>query len=113
MSPLTLTFITALISSVASAIVASCVALIRSKTNKTQKQLDKEREEMDALKQGMRAILWENLNTIYKKAKDQNGLSVEERHNLTNIYEAYHALGGNGTGTRLHDESMRLPVLTN
>ena len=112
MNPLYVTFATAIISSLASAIVASCVALVRSKSNKTLKQMEKEREEMDALKLGMRALLWEQLNEIYAKAKAQNGLSVEERHNLTNVYEAYHALGGNGTGTRLHDEAMNLPVLT-
>jgi Na+-transporting NADH:ubiquinone oxidoreductase subunit NqrC len=112
MNPLYVTFATALISSLASAIVASCVALIRSKSNKTQKQLDKERKEMDALKLGMRALLWEQLNEIYARAKQQNGLTVVERHNLTNIYEAYHALGGNGTGTRLHDEAMEFPVIT-
>ena len=112
MNPLYVTFATAIISSLASAIVASCVALVRSKSNKTLKQMEKEREEMDALKLGMRALLWEQLNEIFAKAKEQNGLSVEERHNLTNVYEAYHALGGNGTGTRLHDEAMNLPVLT-
>lgn len=112
LSPLTLTFVTALISSLASALVASIVARIRTKTDKTQKEIDKEKEEMDALKLGMRAMLWQEINHIFTEAKNNKGLTVDERHNLENIYQAYHALGGNGTGTRLHDEAMNLPVIS-
>ena len=38
-------------------------------------------------------------------------MEVEERRHLENVYSAYHNIGGNGTGTRLYEESMHLPVL--
>ena len=112
LSPLTLTFVTALISSLASALVASIVARIRTKSDKTQKEIDREKEEMKALKVGMRAMLWQEINHVYIEAKDNHGMTPDERRNLENIYEAYHGLGGNGTGTRLHDEAMNLPVIS-
>ena len=106
MNPLTLTFVTAIISSFASALVASVVASSKSR-------IKKEKQTMDALNAGMRALLWRELNDIHKEAVAQNGLSPDERHNLENVYNAYHTIGGNGTGTRIYDEAMKLPVLQN
>jgi Na+-transporting NADH:ubiquinone oxidoreductase subunit NqrC len=111
LNPLTLTFITALISSLASAIVASVVARIRTKRDKSQEEIDKEKEEMDALKLGMRALLWQEINNIFINAKENKGLTVEEKHNLENVYLAYHGLGGNGTGTHLYKEAMNNPII--
>ena len=106
LSPLGLTFITAIVSSLASALVASVVASSKSR-------IKKEKQTMDALNAGMRALLWRELNDIHKEAVAQNGLSPDERHNLENVYNAYHTIGGNGTGTRIYDEAMKLPVLQN
>lgn len=106
LSPIGLTFITAIISSLASALVASVVASSKSR-------IKKEKQTMDALNAGMRALLWRELNDIHKEAVAQNGLSPDERHNLENVYNAYHTIGGNGTGTRIYDEAMKLPVLQN
>ena len=104
LSPLTLTFVTAIISSLASALVASVVASSKSR-------IKKEKQTMDALNAGMRALLWRELNDIHKEAVVKNGMTPDERHNLENVYEAYHTIGGNGTGTRIYDEAMKLPVL--
>lgn len=106
LSPLTLTFVTAIISSLASALVASVVASSKSR-------IKKEKQTMDALNAGMRALLWRELNEIHKEAVFSNGLTPDERHNLETIYDAYHTIGGNGTGTRIYEEAMKLPVLQN
>ena len=106
LSPLGLTFITAIISSLASALVASVVASSKSR-------IKKEKQTMDALNAGMRALLWRELNDIHKEAIVDGGMTPDERHNLENVYDAYHTIGGNGTGTRIYDEAMKLPVLQN
>ena len=106
MNPLTLTFVTAIISSLASALVASVVASSKSR-------IKKEKQTMDALNAGMRALLWRELNDIHKEAVTKNGMTPDERHNLENVYDAYHTIGGNGTGTRIYEEAMKLPVLQN
>jgi hypothetical protein len=112
MSPLTLTFVTALISSLASAIVASIVALLRNKASKTQKMADAEKKQMDALSQGMRALLWQKIKYYFEVSEIDSGLTLADREALNNIYSAYHAIGGNGTGTRLYKEAMEKPVIT-
>lgn len=105
-NPLALTFITAIVSSLASALVASIVASSKSR-------IKKEKQTMLALTSGLRALLWRELNDIHKEAISDGGMTPDERHNLENVYDAYHTIGGNGTGTRIYEEAMKLPVLQN
>lgn len=104
LNPFLVTFVTAIISSLASALVASIIASSKSR-------IKKEKEIMNALCSGLRALLWQQLNEIHKEAVFTNGLTPDERRNLDNIYEAYHEIGGNGTGTRIYEEAMKQPVL--
>ena len=95
--------ISSAVASIVSAIVASVISAIKTGT---KSQIDGQK----ALQQGMRELLWVELQAIYKHASEDNGLSVSERRHLERVYETYHALGGNGTGTRLYDEAMEFPV---
>lgn len=38
-------------------------------------------------------------------------IEVEELRNLGYLYNGYHALGGNGTGTELYEKCKQLPVV--
>lgn len=40
-----------------------------------------------------------------------NQITVEEKKNLERIYNGYHALGGNGTGTELFYKCQELPMV--
>lgn len=104
LNPLTLTFLTAIVSSLASALVASVVASGKS-------NIKRQKQTMDALNAGMRALLWRELNDIHREAIEDGGMTPDERHNLENVYNAYHQIGGNGTGARIYDEAMKLPVI--
>lgn len=104
LTPLALTFITTIISSLASALVATIVTSSKSK-------IKKEKQTMEALKNGLRALLWHEINEIHKESMHEEGMTPDERHNLEQVYNAYHALGGNGTGTRVYEEAMKLPVI--
>lgn len=106
LNPLTITFITTVVASLASALVASVIASGTS-------HLKKGKTDYEALKCGMRALLWRELQIIHTQATEQKGLDVEERRHLESVYEAYHAIGGNGTGSRIYDEAMKMPVLQN
>lgn len=103
MMDITPLIINSAVASVVGAIVASFIGLIKEGT---KSQLDGQK----ALQQGMRELLWVELQAIYRHANENNGLSVPERRHLERVYDAYHALGGNGTGTRLYDEAMEFPV---
>lgn len=96
--------ISSAVASIVSAIIACIISALKSGT---KAQLDGQK----ALQQGMRELLWSELQAVYKQAKDDNGMTLTERRHLEHVYEAYHTLGGNGTGTRLYNEAMSLPVL--
>lgn len=104
LNPLTITFITTIVASLASAFVAAVIA-------SGSRRLKNERSSFEAMRNGMRALLWRELRTMHTQAREANGLTVAERQHLESVYDAYHAIGGNGTGSRLHDEAMELPVL--
>lgn len=98
------TIIVALIGAVSASIIAPIVTYMvnRKKTADTASQ---------AVQRGMRALLWRELNNLHHEAVERGGMTVEQRHHLEDVYDSYHSLGANGTGTRLFDDAMRLPVL--
>ncbi len=96
--------VTSSVSAIVGAIVAAVVALVRSQAQGT---VDTNR----ALQQGMRELLWAELKSIYIEALANGGMTLADRRHLENVYWAYHTLSGNGTGTRLYEEAMALPVL--
>lgn len=98
------TAITAVVSAIVGAIVASIISAIK----------DKARDHSDtdeAIKEGMRALLWRELKNFHDQAVRDGGLNTEDRHHLDSVYSAYHGMGGNGTGTRLYEDAMSRPVI--
>lgn len=96
--------VTAAVSSLVGALVAAVVSRVGKAASQSA-------DEAGGIRDGMRALLWRELKNIHAEAVAQEGLDVEDRRHLENVYSAYHAIGGNGTGTRLYEESMRLPVI--
>lgn len=103
--------ITDIVSCVVATCVASVVATVKAQGRKVSEKSERERVESEAMKAGMRALLWAELQRIHERAMAHGGLTVEERRHLESVYAAYHGLGGNGTGTRLYTDAMNMPVL--
>ena len=100
--------ITTAITASVSALVGALVAALVSRAGKAASQ---SAAEASGMQEGMRALLWRELRNIHSDAVQRGGTAVEERRHLETVYSAYHNLGGSGTGTRLYEESMHLPVL--
>lgn len=98
---------TALTASV-SAIVGALVAALVSRAGKAATDTV---DEAKSMQEGIRALLWRELKNIHAEASERGGMDIEERRHLENVYSAYHGIGGNGTGTRLFQESMEMPVI--
>lgn len=107
MDPIASTLLTAAIS----AVVSSLVAILKAGGKKAIERTEAEKASDEAMRAGMRALLWRELQVIHAHAMDQGGLTVAERRHLESVYSAYHALGGNGTGTRLFEDAMNMPVI--
>lgn len=96
--------ITALVSGIVGALVASGVGAAKDK-HRNDSNSDK------AMMEGMRALLWRELKNLHAEAAQKGGMDTEERKHLESVYSAYHGIDGNGTGTRLFEDAMNLPVL--
>jgi len=62
-----------------------------------------------ALKLGVQAILRDRIIDQYNKWMDLKYIPIYALENVTAMYKEYHALGGNGTITKLYEELLELP----
>ena len=72
-----------------------------------KRKLDDQKVIHEALKELLRIQLF-NLHTHY--VKNRGNIPIYGKENATAIYNAYHALKGNGVGTNLYKEIMALPT---
>lgn len=58
-----------------------------------------------AMVAGMQALMRGELHRIHRETVQQGRpVDLDVAEEADDIYDAYHALGGNGVGTKLHDE---------
>lgn len=96
--------VTSLVSGLVGAVVATLISMVKDKRRK-------DTSSDQAMKEGMRALLWRELKNLHSEAVNNGGMDTEERKHLDSVYSAYHGIGGNGTGTRLYNDAMALPVI--
>lgn len=63
----------------------------------------------DANNEGTLALLHDRLYFLCNHHLAKGWCGVEDRNNIAMLYEAYHAMGGNGTGTDLWNRVRALP----
>ena len=63
-----------------------------------------------AVKKGVQALLRDRLLQGYKFYRAQGWADENDRSNLENVYEQYHALGANGMMDDLREKFMALPI---
>lgn len=73
-------------------------------------KLKKDREEREALKDGVLALLHDRLYQGCTRYITTGSVSTAEMRNMEYLYKGYHSLGGNGTGTELFERVKDLPL---
>lgn len=63
-----------------------------------------------AERQALGALLRNDMYGIYRKYRDAGEVPAEVQEEMHSLHDAYHALGFNATGTKIHDEIMRKPT---
>ena len=64
-----------------------------------------QRLDRNPLRDGVKELLFCKLETLHLRMVDNEGImSVADKETAERIYTAYHALGGNGVGTRMITE---------
>ena len=75
------------------------------------KALQKEKLRNQAIEDGVRDILRMQILDTYEKCTQAGKISVSRKDAIDSAYRSYHALGGNGTITQVHNEIMEMPIL--
>lgn len=69
------------------------------------------RKRDEALYTGMKVLLRSSLNDAYEHyVVEQKPLTLERKREIDEAWDAYSALGGNGTGRMLYEELCGVPV---
>ncbi len=87
-------------------IAAGLIAGYKKLSAKVQSDKDTEK----AIADGMKYLLMFKLREEGERYLTDNRCSTEHKHEFEKVYNAYHALGGNGTITALKDQVLRLPI---
>lgn len=69
-----------------------------------------EMAENEIIKESMKEILGKLLDDMYIRYVEQNWIPLDKLHQAIRIYDCYHALGGNGTGTTEIEKLKLLPT---
>lgn len=84
--------------------IAALTALYR----RLNAQLTKERAEAQALRDGMRSLLKRQIEMDCEAAIKDGWCSSTKKNTITDMYQSYHALGGNSGTTSIYDQMMGL-----
>jgi hypothetical protein len=75
------------------------------------KQLISKMKEQEAIKEGLVAILHDRLCQSCLYFINREEITLTELKNIEKMYDAYHKLGGNGTGTELYERVKELKII--
>ena len=87
------------------------IAALTAYCRHLSKALKKEKDEHKALRDGMRSLLKRNIIADCEDALSEGYCPTTTKDTIQDMYKSYHALGGNGTVTKLVDQLMDLPTL--
>lgn len=75
------------------------------------KRLKEEKVRNTAIENGVRDILRMQILDTYERCKIAGTITVSRKDAIDSAYNSYHALGGNGTITQVHNELMGMPIV--
>lgn len=75
------------------------------------KKLKEEKTRNQAIENGVRDILRMQILDTYERCKVSGTITVSRKDAIDSAYNSYHALGGNGTITQVHNELMEMPII--
>ena len=104
-----LQFILSFASAIFSAVIAYFGWWLKKRDRERQDEEEIRQREYKAIRTGMRAILRDRIIQLYEDCASKEETPFYAIQNVTNMYQAYHDLGGNGAITEIYNKFMRLP----
>lgn len=68
-------------------------------------------DKLNALNTAVKELAYLRIRERHESAMRHGWMHPNEKHVLERLYTAYHALGGNGTGTQMIEEIRNLPSM--
>ena len=87
------------------------VAALSAGYAKIARRLKEEKTRNQAIENGVRDILRMQILDTYDRCKAAGAISVSRKDAIDSAYVSYHALGGNGTITQVHNELMTMQIV--
>lgn len=75
-------------------------------------KIQHETEEQQVMKDAALAMMHDRIYSLARFYIAQGYATIQDLNNMEHIYNAYHNLGGNGTGTELFNRCKALPIKT-
>ena len=72
--------------------------------------LQQNKSKKDYTQEALKILLKGELKKVYIELVKKGFVTFEELESANEIYEAYHNLKGNGTGTKMIEEIRKLPI---
>lgn len=93
------------------AVFGLIVAGLTAGVTRINKKLKEEKGRNQAIENGVRDILRMQILDTYERCKVSGTITVSRKDAIDSAYNSYHALGGNGTITQVHNELMGMPIV--
>lgn len=87
------------------------IAAIAAYSKHLSAQVKKERDEQKALRDGMRSLLRRQIILDCEQSVLDGFCDTKRKDTIEDMYNSYHALGGNGVVTSLKAQVMNLPTV--
>lgn len=92
---------------VVTAVIGWLAASLRAARKRSAEHDQRRDAEHAALIAGMRELMRRELYDMHRRyVVDGQPMPYDEKERSDSVYRVYHSLGGNGTGTHVHDELM-------
>ena len=96
---------------VAAAIIDNVFKIITNKINRDAAKEDKQEDETDDIKCGLRILLYSKIKSLGKEYITRGYIHTEELEDIIGMHEVYHdKLGGNGFLDDLMKQVHNLPI---
>ena len=98
------------VAGIPSVITLIITRVITKRLNETESKAEETRRRSDAIALGIRALLRDRLLQGYRHYQEKGWADYEDRANLENVWQQYHALGGNGDMNDFRRAFRHLPM---
>lgn len=106
----TQTLILALLPTVVTAVVSFLLGRAGKSLDSKDQKIENDNEMMRNIMEGLKQLLKIQLIEYHDKYVARGSIPAYVMQNFTDLYNAYHNLGGNGTITLMFDELKKLPI---